>query len=91
MELVKFPLCHPSDTLVFPAELTPEDSFGLLVTERPNHDPRILLRRVKRNAGGWSLTFPCDRTAAEEYCEQARFGGASLVSMMKSAHQEFLQ
>ena len=51
MELVQFSLRRPSDTLVFPAELTPEDSFGLLVTERPNHDSRILLHRVKRNAG----------------------------------------
>jgi hypothetical protein len=35
---------------VFPAELTPEDSFGLPVTERPNHDSRLLLRHVKHNA-----------------------------------------
>jgi hypothetical protein len=32
MELVQFPLRHPRDSLMFPAELTPEDSFGLLVT-----------------------------------------------------------
>jgi len=58
MELVQFPLRYPSDTLVFPAELTPEDSFGLLVTERPNHDSRILLHRVKCNAGSsFSLKF----------------------------------
>lgn len=55
MELVQFPLSHPCDTLVFPAELTPEDSFGLLVTERPNHDSRILLHHVKRNTGGCAL------------------------------------
>ena len=33
MELVQFPLSHPGDILVFPAELTLENSFGLLVTE----------------------------------------------------------
>jgi hypothetical protein len=55
MELVQFPLSHPGDTLVFPAELTPEDSFGLLVTERPNHDSRILLHHVKRNTGVCAL------------------------------------
>ncbi len=52
LELVQFPLRDASNTLVFPAELTPEDSFGLLVTEGPNHDSRILLRHVKRNTGG---------------------------------------
>jgi len=57
MELVKFPLRHSSDTLVSPAELTPEDSFGLPVTERPNHDSRLLPRHVKRNAGGDSGPF----------------------------------
>ena len=51
MELVQFPLRHPRDTLMFATELTPEDSFGLLVTERPNHDSRILPSHVKRNAG----------------------------------------
>ena len=55
MELVQFPLSPPGDTLVFPAELTPEDFFGLLVTERPNHDSRILLHHVKRNTGVCAL------------------------------------
>jgi len=64
MELVKFPLRHSSDTLVFPAELTPEDSFGLPVTERPNHDSRLLLRHVKRNAGGRFWTNPSPVLAA---------------------------
>jgi len=67
MELVQFPLSHPGDTLVFPAELTPEDSFGLLVTERPNHDSRILLHHVKRNTG--ALVFHQDSSPSLERCQ----------------------
>ena len=56
-ELVKFPLRNSSDTLVFPAELTPEDFFGLPVTERPNHDSRLLLRHVNATQAGDSGPF----------------------------------
>ena len=41
-----------------------------------------LARRLRRKLS----PDKADPTSAEEHCEQARLGGASLVSMMKSAH-----
>jgi len=49
MELVQFPFCDASDALMAPAKFTPENSFGLLIPERPNHKSRVLPRHVKCN------------------------------------------
>ena len=37
MQLVQFSLCHLSNPVEFPAELTPEDLLGLRMPERPDH------------------------------------------------------
>ena len=46
MHLIELALCHRGNTLKLPAELAPEDLFGLPVPERPDHSSRVLPFRV---------------------------------------------
>ena len=39
VNVIELPFRHHGDTLKLPAELAPEDLFGLLVPERPDHIP----------------------------------------------------
>jgi len=45
MNMIELSLRHRGDTLKLPAELAPENLFGLFVPERPDHNSKILPHR----------------------------------------------
>ena len=46
LNVIELSLCHYGNALKLAAELAPEDLFGFLVPERPDHSSRILPHRI---------------------------------------------